>query len=179
MENNLCQKETTQLDKFNSAHSAVSTAQNPRKYPTARTRSTLVLVLDKERLLRAPQLAIQAARVDELLVSALLGHLAAPQHDDEVRVVDCAQAMRDEDGGALLLLEDRVDVLEQPLLRVRVEGRRGFVEEEQRRVLEQETGDGEALFFTACGVELVGFGGGVGWGLLPEIIMPRSPTIVS
>lgn len=62
--------------------------------------------------------------------------------------------MGHKDGCALLLdvaaFEDAVDVAEEGLLGVGVEGRGGLVEEEEGRVFEDEAGDGEALFFASC-----------------------------
>lgn len=53
---------------------------------------------------------------------AALRDTTRAQDDDEVRVVDGAQAVCDKDGSAFLLFEDGVDVREEGLLGVCVEG---------------------------------------------------------
>ena len=83
--------------------------------------------------------------VDELLVGALLGDAAFAEDDDEVGVVDGAEAVGDEDAGAGLLAEDAVDVDHEVALGVGVEGAGGLVEEEQGRVLEQQPRDRQPL----------------------------------
>jgi len=79
-----------------------------------------LLIPHKQRLLRTPQLRVQTALVNKLLMRAHLRNLAGPQHDDEIAVVHGAQTVRDEDGGALFFREDGVDVAEEGLLGVGV-----------------------------------------------------------
>lgn len=43
------------------------------------------------------------------------------QHQDLVTIADCAQTVSHEHTGAALIFEDAVDVLEEGLLRIRVE----------------------------------------------------------
>lgn len=78
------------------------------------------LRLREHGLLRTPQLAVQPGAINEVLVRAALGDVALAEDDDDVRVVDGAQPVGDEDGGAFLFLDKRVDVVEKSLLRVRV-----------------------------------------------------------
>jgi hypothetical protein len=72
----------------------------------------------KKSTLTTPKLTIQPAPIHKLLVRPALSDLPAAQHDDEVAVVDGAQPVRDEDGGAVLVLQDAVYVAEEGLLRV-------------------------------------------------------------
>ena len=48
------------------------------------------------------QVMIEAALVQQLLVSALLDDLATVNHDDIIRIANGAQAMRDDEAGAPL-----------------------------------------------------------------------------
>jgi hypothetical protein len=64
----------------------------------------------KHRLLRTPKLAIQPIPIDQFLMRARLCDIALSQDDDNVRVVNGAQAMRYEYRGAFLLLDEGVDV---------------------------------------------------------------------
>lgn len=79
--------------------------------------------------------------VEKLFVRATFRDLAVFEDDDEVAVVDGAQSVGDEDGRALLVLEDAVDVLQQGLLGMRVECGGCFVEEQKWRVLQDESRD--------------------------------------
>ena len=55
-------------------------------------------------------------------MGSALGHTTFPQYNNNVRVVNSTEAMSDKDRGAFLLLDERVDVGEEGLLGVRVEG---------------------------------------------------------
>lgn len=80
------------------------------------------ILLCKHGLLRTPKLTIQPVPIDQLLMRTLLRNPTSLQHDNDVGVVDRAQTVRDEDGCAFLLAHQRVDVREESLLGVCVEG---------------------------------------------------------
>ena len=83
-----------------------------------------VVLVGEHGLLRTPQLAVQTIPVNELLMRALLRNPARLEHNNDIRVVDCAQPVRNEYGCALLLAHQRVDVREERLLCVCIEGGR-------------------------------------------------------
>jgi len=53
-----------------------------------------------------------------MIVRPTLGDLAISQDNDQVTIVDRAQAMCNKDGCALLFLENAVDVLQKCLFRM-------------------------------------------------------------
>ena len=73
----------------------------------------------------------------------LLDNSPLVEHGDRVGSLDGGEAMRDDKGRASL--GDRIEGRMQARLRFRIEGRSGLVENENRRVLEQRAGDGNAL----------------------------------
>lgn len=79
--------------------------------------------IDKQGLLRTPQLTIKSTPVNQLLMRAQLSYIPLSQHNDNIGIVDGTQAMRDEDGSTFLLLDERVDMAEKGLFGVGVEGR--------------------------------------------------------
>lgn len=64
------------------------------------------------RFLRMPKLAVHAARINELRMCSLLHDMAILEHDDLVTIVNCPEAMRDEDGRARLVFQDAVYILQ-------------------------------------------------------------------
>lgn len=54
---------------------------------------------------------------------AAFRHTAILEHDDLIAIVDGAQPVRDEDAGSRFIFEDAVDVLQEGLFGVGVEGR--------------------------------------------------------
>ncbi len=60
---------------------------------------------------------------------AAFRHTAILEHDDLIAIVDGAQPVRDEDAGTGFVFEDAVDVLQQGLFGVGVEG--GCLREER------------------------------------------------
>mmetsp|Transcript_14382 Transcript_14382/g.36421 ORF Transcript_14382/g.36421 Transcript_14382/m.36421 type:complete len:272 (+) Transcript_14382:908-1723(+) len=100
---------------------------------------------------RAPQLGVCPLLGEQLRVAALFDHAAVVQHDDLLGVLDGGEAMRDHHCGAL----DREGV-ERRLHGAfgdAVQSRGSFVEEHERRVLEQAAGDGHPLLFAAGQLE--------------------------
>ena len=93
-------------------------------------------------------------------------------HGDQIRVLHGGQAMRDDDGGAALhhFVQGRLHMA----LRHRVERRRGFVENQDRRILQQRPRDGDPLPLPAREqhavvadhrVDALGHGGDEGLGM--------------
>ena len=74
-------------------------------------------------LLTIPQFSVDAILLKEFTVRTCLSHLAILQHQDLVAIVDGPQSMGNKDARAPLLLQDTVDVLQQCLFGIRVEGR--------------------------------------------------------
>lgn len=54
---------------------------------------------------------------------SLFDHMATPQNQDLVTVVNGAQTMGHKNAGTILVLQDSVDIGQKGLLRVGVEGR--------------------------------------------------------
>ena len=77
-------------------------------------------LLNKHSLLRTPQLAIQPTPINKLLMRPTLRHPTLTQHDNNIRVVNSAKAMRDKDRSAFLFSNEGVDVGEEGLLCVGV-----------------------------------------------------------
>ena len=63
-----------------------------------------------DRVRTTPKLRIEPITVHQLLMTALLDHVAVSQYNDQVRVEDRTQSMRDEDASSGLVLEDAIDV---------------------------------------------------------------------
>ncbi len=80
-------------------------------------------------------------------VAALLGHAAAFHHDDAIGMLNGGEAVRDDEGGAALH-QSLQGVLHQAL-GLRVEGGRGFVEQQNRRVLVKRACDRQTLALPA------------------------------
>lgn len=88
------------------------------------------------------------------------------QHQDLITIANCAQTVSHEHTGAALIFEDAVDVLEEGLLRVCVESgclagiswcstttnqleTHCLIEEQKLRILQNQPGDCQSLFFSA------------------------------
>jgi hypothetical protein len=94
------------------------------------------------------QLGIDAGRLrEEILVTADLGHPAALERHDGVGPADGRQAVRDDERGAVPHQVGQ-RVLHQQL-RLGVERRGRFVQDQDRRVLQQRARDGQALALPA------------------------------
>ena len=90
---------------------------------------------------------VQSASGDERVVRALVDDAALVDDEDAVGVADRREAMRDHEGRAALH-EPREGVLHGGLA-LGVESARGLVEEQDRRVLEQGSRDGDPLALPA------------------------------
>ena len=95
----------------------------------------------------APQRRIEAVARQKLAVRADLGDLAPVEHDQAVHRRDRRQPMRDRDDG--LALHQRVEVLLDRRLDLGVERRGRLVEDQDRRVLQQDARDRDALPLSA------------------------------
>src|SRR6185503_8334042 len=117
----------------------------------------------------------------------LLGQLSLVDDDDPVRILDGAEAMRDQKDAAAG--GEAADVLEQLGLRAGVERGGGLVEHEEAGVAEEGTGERDALPLSAgevdAAVELLPEPGLVGGGERREVGMraglargPLEPRVV-
>ena len=86
-------------------------------------------------LLQAEERGIAAAAPQQIVVQAALDDLAALDHQNGVGVHDGMQAMGDDDGGAVLA--EMFDRLLHLLFGFRIECRGGFIEQDDRRILDQ------------------------------------------
>ena len=78
---------------------------------------------------------------------AALDDLAALDHQDRVGMHDGVQAVRDHDGGAVLA--EMLDRFLHLLFGFRIQRRGGFIEQDDRRVLDQRAGHRDALALAA------------------------------
>ena len=86
---------------------------------------------------------IDAAVVDQFLVRSNLRDAAPIHHHDFVRPPDSGEPVRDHDHGAIA--HQRLERLLHQNLRFRIQMRRGFVQNQDGRVLEQRPRDGQPL----------------------------------
>jgi len=97
--------------------------------------------------LRLIELTIHTAALEQLVVCTLLGNHAVLDHQDAVGLQNRGQAVRDDDVGA-----PAHKVLQRVLNGVfgdGVQGRGGLVQNQDARILEHHTRDGEALLLAA------------------------------
>jgi len=80
-------------------------------------------------------------------VIADLGNAAPVEHHDAIGVLDGGQAMGDDEGGAALA--QGVERLLDLAFRLGVKRRGRFVQNQDRRILQQGAGDGDALALAA------------------------------
>ena len=73
--------------------------------------------------LTIPQFRIHALQVEQLAVRPRFHYLPILQHEDLVAVTDGAQSMRHKHTRTTLLLQDAIDVLQERLFCVGVQGR--------------------------------------------------------
>src|SRR3712207_1638893 len=93
--------------------------------------------------LHLEELVVEAARGEELAVCAAFNDASSVEHQDLVHVLHTHEPVGDDEGGAAM--HQLVCGVQQPALRYGVEVGGRLVEHEQRRILQQRTGDGEAL----------------------------------
>ena len=91
---------------------------------------------------------VDAVLGEELGVGAALGDAAAVEDEDLVRLEDGAEAVGDDDAGAVR--EDALEGLLDEAFGFAVETAGGFIEDEDARVAQDDAGEGDALFFTAA-----------------------------
>src|SRR6185437_5361833 len=93
--------------------------------------------------LQPVQLRVQSVLREQLRVRAGLRQAAALEHDDAIGLFHGRQAMRDDERGAVAqqLRQRLLDVA----LGLGIESRRGLVQDQDRRILEQRARDGDAL----------------------------------
>ena len=89
------------------------------------------------------QRCIQAAAVQQIIVTSHLHDPALVEHDDSIGVFDRREPMGDDQGGAAL--HQKRQLLLNPPLRFIVERRGRLVENQHRRVLEQRARNGYSL----------------------------------
>ena len=90
---------------------------------------------------------VDTALLVDLLGLAALHHMALLEHVDVVGIDDLADVVRDDDDGAARL--DGVDTRLDLFGGDGIETGGGLVEEDDGRVLEKHTGDGDALLLSA------------------------------
>ena len=93
----------------------------------------------------AVQVVVIAAPFEEVQVLALLHDFAVPDHQDEVCFPDGAEAVGDEEGGAVP--EKMVDGGLDQLLGLGVDGGGGLVQDENSGVGQHRPGEGDQLLF--------------------------------
>src|SRR5579871_1276536 len=98
-------------------------------------------------LLHTMQSRVDAARRQKLGVAAHFDDAAAIEHDDAVGPLDGGKAVRNDQGRAAD--HQGVERILDAALRLRVQGRRGLVQNEHRGIFQKRTGDGEPLPLTA------------------------------
>ena len=94
-----------------------------------------------------PQHRVVAVQPQQLVVRALLDDAALLEHDQAVHARDGGEAMRDRDHR--LAFHQAEQLLLDRELDLAVERRRGFVEHEDRRVLQHHARDRDALALAA------------------------------
>src|SRR5437870_11825110 len=90
---------------------------------------------------------VQAVARQQLVVCAALDDATTVEHQNETRMRDRRQAVRDHEYGAAF--EQTLDGLLDESLRFRVERRGGLVENQNRRIRKQSAGDRESLALSA------------------------------
>jgi hypothetical protein len=70
------------------------------------------------------------------------------EDNDKIRIENCTQTMSDKDACSSLFAKNAVDVHHESLLGVGVQSTGCLVEEEQRRILKQETANSKALLLS-------------------------------
>ena len=98
-------------------------------------------------VLQIMELLVGAIALQKLGVGSLLDDMAMVHDDDEIGIDDGGEAVCDGDDGAVF--HQRVKCLLDKMFRGGVERGCRFVENENRRILEQGAGDGETLFLAA------------------------------
>ena len=98
-------------------------------------------------LLQAEERGVAAAAPQQIVMQAALDDLAALDHQNGVGVHDGVQAVGDHDGGAVLA--EMVDRLLHGFFGFRIQRRSGFIEQDDRRVLDQRPRDCDALALAA------------------------------
>jgi hypothetical protein len=94
------------------------------------------------------QLAVEAfGQVYQLLVAAGFGDAPVVDDVDGIYLADGREAVGDDEGGAVL--HQVFEGLLHEFFGGRIEGARGFIKNEDGRVLEQGAGDGDALALAA------------------------------
>src|ERR1700742_4705409 len=96
---------------------------------------------------RVPELAVAAAGLHQLRMSAALGDLALVQQDDLVDLLESLQLVGDEQGGAARGEQQQVGGEGHPRFRVQVGGR--LTEEQHGRAGQRGPGKGQPLPFSA------------------------------
>ena len=98
-------------------------------------------------MLQAEEGRITAIPAQQVVVTAALYDLATLDHQDRISMHDGVQAVGDDDGGAILA--EMLDGFLHRFLGFRIECCGGFIQQDQRRILHQRAGDGDALALTA------------------------------
>ncbi|KAL3661086.1 hypothetical protein V7S43_013695 [Phytophthora oleae] len=127
---------------------AMTPSWSPGRFsPSRKLRSAIRIVERAEaRIVHKPR--VDALQLDQLLVRALFRDLAAAHHTNLVRLADRRQSMSNDDRRTPLQRHHLVQSFLHHLLALRVQGTRGFVQQQDVRVLQDGTSDGDTLLLT-------------------------------
>ena len=93
------------------------------------------------------QLPIIAVLSEQTLVGAAFYNLSVVEHTDLIGILDRTQTVGDGYGGTRL--HQTLQSILYQTLALRIEGGGGFIEDEDRGILQDGTGDGDTLALTA------------------------------
>ena len=98
-------------------------------------------------VLEMMQTKVLSTEVDQFLVGALFDNLSLFEEDDAIGIPYGREAVSDDEGGAVF--HKALQCLKNQRLGLGVEGAGWLIENQNRRVLEQSTSNGQALAFAA------------------------------
>ena len=106
------------------------------------------VLFDKAAGLEGPEIFVDTSfSADQTLVRALFDDSAIVHYDDAIHFADCAQAVRDGDGGASG--HQFVQGVLNQHFGLRIKAGSGFIQHQYRRVLQNGAGNGDALALAA------------------------------
>lgn len=130
-----------------------------QNYEGRTSESAYVGHVDLSEALHSHELAIEAIEGEELVVGASLNDMAMVEHNDGIGRADSAQAVGNGDGGAAF--HKGVETLLHSEFALGIKGRGSLVENKDRGIAEEGTGDADALALATRKVEATVADGGV------------------